>query len=168
MRYLIGICAFVCAVLCPHFSYAVSEHKALVIHGDSYPSSCDSDQREILYHELARSEVPDLAQAWRAIELLLCSCNNASSSGRVISLLQKKIRETTESTGYKPVIRSVPRNEILIDRLMMAGSAWNSSILVQGARIILQFGANEACVNSVTLVYDKHKWSVSEIGQACD
>jgi chitinase len=168
MRYLIATCGFLCAASQLHSCYAASEHAALVIQGDSYPGSCDAAQKKLLHEELVRSEAADAKQAWQVVELILCASDSAANRDKVISLLRKKIRQTIESTGSQPIVGRVAGNVILVDNLMAAGRAWNSSVSGNETRIVLQYFVDEACVNSVTLLYDEHKWSVDEIGQACD
>jgi hypothetical protein len=168
MRYLIGICAFLCAALPSPVLHAASGHKDLVLQGEVYPNSCNVAQKKNLHGELIRGEVVDMGQAWRAIELILCGANTIGNRRRLMSLLSKEVLEKTESTGDDTKARRVIKSAVLVKDLMTVRDAWNSSIIAHQEEIFLQYFVNEACVKSAKFVYKRYKWSVSEIGEACD
>ena len=147
---------------------AKNEHSSLNIHGEIYPNSCGSEQKRFLQEQVLASGIPDAAQAWQAIYLILCASGTHSNFGKVAALFTKQVRSEIESTADDPIVRVVEGNEKLAASIMAAEKAWDTNISTAGGKIVLQYFVNEACVKSATLLYNKSKWSVYEVGQACD
>jgi hypothetical protein len=145
-----------------------NEYPDLNMQGRNYPNSCAPEQRQILQKEIIKGDVQDATQVWKAVELILCVPEDDASRKQLISLFYKKVRKAIDSTGEAPIFKTMFVSEELASKVMAGGNAWNASILVEKSKIVLQYFVNEACVKSATLFYKKSKWSVYEIGQACD
>jgi hypothetical protein len=155
--------AFSCSALS-----AANEYPELSIQGENYPNACAPAEKEYLHDTLLASKVENPAQAWRAIDAILCAPNNDTNRSYVETLVPRTVRKTVESTGDKPTFKMVARSEALARGLMAAGKAWDANIRTEPGKITLQYFANEACVKERTLTYVNFKWSVYAIGEACD
>ena len=152
-----------CSALTP-----TNKFPTLAMHGEDYANACAPLQKKELKDTLLTSNVRDAAQAWRAVDALLCAPNNDTNRIYLESLIPKKIRQTTESTGDEATFKLVTRSRKLVQDLIAAGKAWDANIQTEPDKITLQYFANEACVNARTLIYADFTWSLFEVGEACD
>jgi hypothetical protein len=159
---------FSCSAFSCSASSATNEYTNLSIHGESYPNVCAPAEKKNLQETLLASQVTDVAQAWLAVEAILCAPNNDTNRSYVETLVPRTVRKTVESTGDKPAFKMVARSEVLVRGLMAAGKAWDANIRTEPGKITLQYFANEACVKERILTYVNFKWSVYAIGEACD
>jgi hypothetical protein len=165
--HLILICISSYPILLPNAS-AANDYSSLNINGEIYPNSCGPEQKRFLQEQLLATGIPDAAQAWQAIYLILCASENHANFAKVGALFNKQVRITIESAADKPIFKVVAGNEKLAASIMAAAKAWDTNILTEGGKIVLHYFVNEACVKSATLLHNKSKWSVYEVGQACD
>ncbi|MFL6674547.1 MAG: hypothetical protein ACJ8LG_14795 [Massilia sp.] len=166
-RAFLAVTSWSLAMAC-HAIDATEEYPTLRIQGEEYSNACAAVPKNHLRDTLLAGKVQDAAQAWRAVDAMLCVPDNDTNRSYVKSFVPKKVHEAAESTGDKPTFRMVARSEELVRGLMAAGKAWDASIRAEPDKVILQYFANEACVKVRTLTYEKFKWSVYEVGEACD
>lgn len=138
---------------------------------DSYgtirPNACAPAQQALLKKDVD-DVANDAAQAWKAIIAMLCTADDAGNRERIKRFVPAHVREVQEGTGQAPVFQRVRRSDELIQRLSAAGKAWEASVEAESDKIVLQYFPDEACVASRTLRYAKGKWTLAEIGEACD
>lgn len=149
-------------------SNAANKYPALSMHGENYPNACEPSQRKALRGLLRASRPQDSERAWRAIDAMLCSPSDDANRHYLKTLVPRKIKETVESTGDQPEFKLVARSDRLISGLMADGKAWDADIRVESTKIVVQYFANEACVRSRTLTFENLRWSLTEVGEACD
>lgn len=155
------------ALPCSASEFSV-EYPNLIMHGETYSNACEAGNQEELRSVLFKNEVKAPTQAWKLINVILCSPNDVKNRAYVTQMVQKKLRMKVESTGERPDVKTVDRNEELVDDLLAAGRAWQASIRVEPGRISLQYFANEACVEAIAFSFRNGKWLVNEFGVACD
>lgn len=168
MWHVVIICISAYIGLLPNSSMAMNEYPSLKMHGEIYQNSCSPEQKKMLRGRLSKSGVPDEGLAWQTIELVLCASNSQINRRKVVVSFNEKVTEKTESTAGKAVYKTIRPNEELAASIMAVGEAWDTSILIEGEKIILQYFVSEACVNSATLLRNNSNWLIYEIGQACD
>lgn len=145
-----------------------NEFPTLSMHGEHYANACAPLQRKELKDTLLTNNVRDAAQAWRAIDAFLCAPNNDINRIYLESIIPKKIRQTTESTGDEATFKLVTRSRKLVQDLIAGGKAWDANIQTEPDKITLQYFANEVCVKERALIYKDFRWSLYEVGEACD
>lgn len=138
---------------------------------DSYgtirPNACAPTQLALLKKDVDNA-ASDAAQAWKAIVAMLCTADQAANRERIKRFVPIYVREAQEGTGQAPVFQRTRRSDELLQRLSAAGKAWEASVDVASDKIVLQYFPDEACVASRTLLYAKGKWTLADIGEACD
>ena len=160
--------SFLLACACEFSAYA-QEDESLVMHGLNYPNACSVAEKNKLKEMLTRARVVEEAQLWRALDTILCAPDNDVTRAYLRSLVPAKVREDIESTGDKPSVKMMARNEKLIGKLIAAGKAWDATVEEdQFGHVTLQYFADEACVKGTTFAHANSKWYVYQIGQACD
>ena len=145
-----------------------NEYRSLKIDGELFASACSRDPKSVLYDTLLSSNVQDTDKAWRAIELILCSPNNATNRKFIKSIVPERIERTSVSTGDISAHRLIARSDALISALPAAGEAWNAEIRAVPGTIVLQYFSNAACVKERTFTYVRSRWLLSSISEACD
>ena len=144
------------------------KYPPLEMHGETYPNTCTAPQKKNLHEALLASRVHDTEGAWRAIDAMLCTPSDDANRRYVKTLVPKKIKQTVESTGDQPEFKLVARSDKLIGSLIADGRAWNADVSAEPTKIVLQYFANEACVRSKTLTFENRRWSLTDVGEACD
>jgi hypothetical protein len=144
------------------------KYPKLIMHGQKYLNACDPVRKVALQNMLLVHNVKASKQAWRVIDAILCSPDDDKNRAYVRGIIQKRVRMSLESTGETPTVQLVERTDELIDEILAAGRAWEASLQVDSAKIILQYFANEACVEAISLSFASGKWTVSDYGVACD
>jgi hypothetical protein len=145
-----------------------SEYPDLNMQGINYPNSCNTQQKHTLQDKVIKSMAQDGRQAWKAVDLILCALDSDVNRKKIISLFQKKVRKEVESTGDKSGSKTVKVNEEIATSIMAMANAWDTTIIAEQEKIVVQYFVNEACVKSATLSYSNSKWFVYQIGDACD
>lgn len=144
------------------------KYPALQMHGETYQSACMPEHLSKLKAALLKEPVNETDQLWRAVRTMLCAPKDRVSRRLVKSLLPSKVRRTTESTGDEPRSKLIARTDGLIDKMLAEGKVWNACIRSIDEGITLQYFSNEACVESRKLKWANNKWSIVQIGSACD
>jgi hypothetical protein len=144
------------------------DYSPLTVYGSAYPNACTTQEKEELRSKLMSSTVPDPKAAWSTIELILCAKKDKPTQDKMRKLVQKRILTSVESTGQNTSKDVESRSEEFLSELMAEGQAWDARIDLRKEEVVLQYYANEACVNSATLRYVKRNWLVTKVGQACD
>jgi hypothetical protein len=166
-RAILAVTSLSLAMAC-HAIDATEEYPTLRIQGEEYSNACAAVPKNHLLDTLLAGKVQDAAQAWRAVDAMLCVPDNDTNRSFIKTLVPEKVHEAVEATGDKPSFRMVARSESLVRGLMAAGVAWGANIRTESGKVVLQYFANEACVKERTLIYSNFKWSVYEVGEACD
>jgi hypothetical protein len=140
--------------------------------GEIYLNACLDDEKNILKRNIRELRYPDEEKAWKLIDTVLCADNNELSRSYVKNLIPGKLRKA-DLTGVKPKIKLVPKNEVLINKLLASGKAWSPSVQINEAKlnesgIVLQYFANEACVKELKIKHIVNKWILYEISETCD
>lgn len=149
-------------------SERVQKYPDLIMHGKHYSNACAPASQKMLRNKLSVSGVRAAKQAWKAVNAILCLPNDTQNRAYVKQALQTRVRMSLESTGETPDVRTVERNDELVNDILAAGRAWKANIRVESGKILLQYFASEACVEAVTLSFENGNWSVYEFGVACD
>jgi hypothetical protein len=157
-----------CAALSCSASDDMNKYPTLTMHGESYANACAPEQKKGLQDAVLASTVQDAAQAWLAVDAILCAPNNNVNRKHVENLVPQKVRETVQSTGEKPTSKMVPRSDELVTSLIAGGKAWRARIRTEPSKVVLLYFADEACVKDRRLNYINFKWSVYEVGESCD
>ena len=147
---------------------AVPDYPPLRLHGDELPSACMPTQLAQVYKALALTRVPEQTQAATLLQTLLCKADTPTNRATLKPLVPAKVRFAVAATGDKDQVKTVARDDALLSSLLPAGAAWDANVLGSPNKLVLQYQANEACVKSRTLKFANGKWSVAEIGEACD
>jgi hypothetical protein len=159
----LSLATFLCCA-----SERMEEYPDLIMHGESYSNACVPENQKVMRDSLFTSGAKDAGQAWQVISAILCSPNDTVNRAYIKRLVQRKVRMSIESTGEKPEIRTVERNDEIVEDIIAAGHAWKANIRIQSGKIFLRYFASEACVEGVTLSFKNGEWSIYEFGVACD
>jgi hypothetical protein len=151
-----------------HASTLAEKYPSLAMHGERYTNSCNPSSQGLLRETLVRNKVKNSKQAWRLIGAILCFPNDANNHVYLKQFSNKRMRLTVESTGEDPDVQTVELNDELLDEIIAGGNAWKASLRVESGKIVLQYFANEACVEGATLLFHRGAWSIHEFGIACD
>jgi hypothetical protein len=163
---LFSVLVYTCLTL--HERVHDSEYRQLKMQGNIYPNSCNKEQKSVLWEMIAKAKVYNGPQALKLVDLILCASDSKENRKVLMSSFGKGVREKVESTGGATLIKTIAVTEKIVSRTMAAGNVWNTTLLTEQKKISLQYFVNEACVKSATLLYSHSKWSVYEIGEACD
>jgi hypothetical protein len=60
------------------------------------------------------------------------------------------VRQSSEATGDKPVVKYFVVTTELATSIMAKGNAWNTDVIAEREKVVLEYFVNEACVNSIT------------------
>ena len=149
-------------------STLAENYPSLAMHGELYTNSCNPSSQGLLRETLVRSKVKNSKQAWRLIGAILCFPKDVKNRAYVKQFASRKMRLTFESTGEDPDVQIVELNDEILDEIIAGGNAWKASLRVEPGKIVLQYFANEACVEGATLLFHRGSWSIHEFGSACD
>lgn len=107
----------------------------------------------------------DASRLGALLHAYLCEQGEAAAA-QVLRHAPRRIADASEGTGQSPVRQRVDAADALVPR---RGEVWGLDITRRAdARVVVQWHANEACVNSVTLVHRGGGWRFAETGSACD
>lgn len=160
--------AIVCMSLALHEVVHASDYQEMKMQGDIYPNSCGADQKNALWEAVNKAKVPNDQQALKLIDLILCAPDTKENRKALMTSFGKIVREEVESTGDDPRIKTIVVTEELVASTMAFGRVWNTNLLAAKKKISLQYFVNEACVKRTKLVYSHSRWTIYEIGEACD
>ncbi|WP_434213081.1 hypothetical protein [[Pseudomonas] boreopolis] len=115
---------------------------------------------------VAARDIEDKESAQKLADAIFCAPESTASSAFLRSHLDASVLISTSSTGDREEHAAVPREKI--GRLPMFNAAKDRQFHVRAdsSKLILET-SNEACLDTVTLVYDK-TWLVTGYESACD
>ncbi|MEW6370430.1 MAG: hypothetical protein AB1584_05795 [Pseudomonadota bacterium] len=147
---------------------SVETYPPLKMHGTSYPNACADEESQVLRDKIVASKVAEASQLWQAVKIILCAPRSKRDRIFVAGLIPSKVREVAESTGDTPSFRIVQRTPELIEDVMAGGKAWDAEVSFDSRKLVLQYFVNEACVKRITFIFQRSKWLVYSVGEACD
>jgi len=145
-----------------------SDYQEMKMQGDIYPNSCSAEQKKALWETVSKAKASDDQQALKLIDLILCAPNAKENRNTLMSSFGKRVRKESESTSEKPRIKTMVVTERIVASTMASGNVWNTRLSAERKKISLQYFVNETCVKSATFVHSHSKWTIDEIGEACD
>lgn len=146
----------------------VPDYRTLQLHGDELPSACAPGKLGQVYQAVMLTKVPEPTQATTLVQTLLCKPNTPENRALLSAQVPSRIRLSVSASGDKDKVTTVARDDALLSSMLPAGAAWDANVLGSPNKLVLQYQSDEACVKSRTLKFAKGKWTVAEIGEACD
>lgn len=152
--------------------FCQEKHPSLTMQGETYLNACLDDEKNMLKRDLQELRYPDEEKAWKLIDTILCADNNEFSRSYIKNLILDKLRRE-DSTGTKPRIKLMPKNDDVINKVLASGKAWSPSVRISEVNvnqkeIVLRYFPNEACIKDIKIRHVKNKWILYEVAEACD
>lgn len=137
---------------------------SLSIQGEPAACACSPAAWGELKAGLAqRSELARPQQLAALMHLWLCA-DGERAARRLQRRMPRHLPRKTQDTGEAEETHLVAREELR----PLAGQAWNASWRVDFDAVELSYWSNEACVMGGRFVFRAGRWSLVELGEACD
>lgn len=153
---------------CSFASEKRPSYPKLVMHGDTYESSCSAKQRQDLISNIRKNIQHDSRSLENTINFILCSNYNSKNIKQMINIVDAVVTTSYEGTGEEKVTGSSKDKMEILKDVMAEGKAWNATLIFDDSEVKLQYFSSEACVESVKLRHSDNSWLIHEIGGACD
>ena len=135
-------------------------YPSLNMQGNTYPSACVFEERKLLRKSLRSLKYPDEKKAWEIVEVILCAPSNRATRSYLEHHISKNLRREEVADKWRSKIFALTK-------------AWSVTLrpdvnVRNNIEIGFQYFSNEACVREIALEYDKNKWMIYKISEACD